>query len=239
MFRLILNGLIALALTGLSIAPVQASRIMKPDQTSFLKGVEPGVPASGGPTVTWNPSDKSTYITLSDSDLTMTGVDANAEHGARATEYKTSGKWCFYTKFTSAGVSNGFYVGVANEVDDISSFFHVGSGNTNGASLNPTTLTSSPPYYYNGYNSDIAIGTLVSGTDWIGVCFDADNDLVWFGRNGSWVGDPSAGTGGKSTSALTRYYPWAAVRRDDTLTAHFSATSPPYSPPSGFSMIGG
>ena len=238
MFRLILNGLIALALTGLSIAPVQASRIMKPNQTSFLKGVEPGVPASGGPTVTWNPSDKSTYITLSGSDLVMTGVDFNSVHGARATEYKTSGKWCFYAKYTSAGVSTIFFVGVANEVDSVGTFYFPGQSNTNGAGIVVGDFTS-PPFYYGGYIADItSLGTLTS-TDWVGVCFDADADKIWFSKNGTWVGDPAAGTGGQSTSALTRYYPYVGVFRDDTATAHFSATSPPYSPPSGFSMIGG
>lgn len=49
MIRLFVNALVALALCGLSMAPVQASRIMKPDQNTFLKGVEPGVPAASGP----------------------------------------------------------------------------------------------------------------------------------------------------------------------------------------------
>lgn len=235
--RFLTNLLVALALAGLGIAPAQAGRVFKPNQLTVLKGAEPKVPAAGV-TVTWNPSDKSTYATLSNGNLTITGLDFNERQGARSSEYKTTGKWCFYVQHVSAGVSDEFFLGVASENLTITPFLELSPGTTDVAGIRARIDTLYDAfYYYNGYVNDVATGALTS-TDWAGTCFDADNDLVWFGKNGSWVGDPAAGTGGRSTPAFTRYYAYAAVLRDDQLTAHFSATSPPYAPPSGFSMLG-
>lgn len=69
---------------------------------------------------------------------------------------------------------------------------------------------------------------------------DLTNNLIWFGVNGTFVGNPAAGTGGKSILHTT-YYPAAQTEFSSssgagtaTSTASFNAGSFAYTPPAGF-----
>jgi hypothetical protein len=68
------------------------------------------------------------------------------------------------------------------------------------------------------------------------VAFDADTGKVWFGVNGTWSGDPAAGTGEAAILPEGTYYPLDSVpnRNSFKLGQHFIPRQH-YSVPSGFS----
>ena len=82
----------------------------------------------------------------------------------------------------------------------------------------------------------------LSANDILMVAFDADNNKIWFGKNGSWAdsGDPAAGTNAAfdSTDGIDIskwvYMPAISVYQHSTSITNFGATSFTYTPPTGF-----
>ena len=178
--------------------------------------------------VTWNPSDKSAGITLSNGNLTAVST-TEAYKAVRSVQSVSSGK--YYWEFNIDFV-NGFTTRVG-----------VGVG-TSSATLDGRVGTDSYGYGYfspNGYifyNDIWTAGHDVYITnDIIGVALDLDNGKIWWSRNGVWQdgGDPGAGTGEAYSGLSGTFY--AMVDVDDTgsqVTASFGATTFSYSAPSGF-----
>lgn len=133
---------------------------------------------------TWNPSDKSTNITLSNGNLTALG---NAGYANVRSYYgNSSGKWYWEVKVTDIPVSNIAYsIGFGTAAADLDSFVPTGSLS----------------YYYSGVLYDQgslgggggAYGDSYGLNDIIGVALDLDNGKCWFSKNGVWQksGDPT------------------------------------------------
>jgi hypothetical protein len=69
--------------------------------------------------------------------------------------------------------------------------------------------------------------------------YDADSKKFWLGVDGTWVGNPSAGTGNSLTTASTipAFVPWshsAATTQDNNSIANFGQRPFAYTPPTGF-----
>lgn len=176
---------------------------------------------------TWNPSDKSTNITLSGSNLVAT-CTADLWSGVRGTVAKSTGKW--YWEWT-AGTT----------VDDMVGLMTAGTTLDGTNYANPSTAY----IWYSTSGGFYRSGALVFATanwgsgDKIGYAYDADAGKIWGSLNGTWAnsGDPAAGTGYIWTGAPSGLYPMFGTDKiNDSVTVNFSATTT-YTPPTGFSVF--
>lgn len=177
-----------------------------------------------GSAVIWNSSDKSGSMTLSNGNLTAT--DDVAPGGIRALTGRSSGK--HYLEFLVHNIGTSAEFGLA-----LSTFPLNSSANTNNGALG---IQSGWAVYYNS----TSVGTLpnLANGNVVMVALDSSNGKIWIGRNGTWQGDPAAGTGQLVTAAAfagalvypsinTGWYGFSATLR--TTAASFS-----YSIPTGF-----
>lgn len=193
--------------------------------------------AGGGGASTWNSAAKSTYITLSNSDKTATApVDAGGVVTVIGATGKTTGKWYFEVAVTMGTAFRQAGVGVANSLP--ADFTIPGSASTTAITYHSNSLV-----YRNSGNDGGANQSAwesPTGTYIIGVAFDADADKVWFAIANTYSGSPAAGTGGHAPSGITTYYPLFMTTSPTepgtirTLTADMT-----YSPPAGFTALGG
>ena len=104
-------------------------------------------------------------------------------------------------------------------------------------------LTNNFTFNYNGGNyiasnftsayTQQTPGTLVQ------IAYDATNGLYWFGTNGTFTGNPSAGTGGTTLTAPAMFFVEGyndSVNRVD-VNANFGQRPFSYTPPSGFNAL--
>jgi hypothetical protein len=174
---------------------------------------------------TWNPSDMTSAITLSNGNLTLT-TTATANQGIRGTLSRSSGKFYFeYTQLAVATIS----VGIA----DATHAFTAGLGLDN---VSSGYSTSGVIYY--ATSSSVVVATYTVG-DVIGVAVDITNRLIYYAKNGIWQNgaNPSSGTGGLNYVTAAAVFPaWgmlAASVGSGTLNVGAKAFS--YTPPTGFS----
>jgi len=147
--------------------------------------------------VTWNPSDKSAGITLSNGNLTA--VSTATPGGVRATQpYSGSGK--YYWETTASGWSGNTATGIASASAVLTT---VGATPTQAA-----LVYVSGNIWVNNANSGSTLGA--RGTaDTIGIALDVAAGRVWFrvapsgNWNGSGTANPATNTGGISVSALS------------------------------------
>ena len=127
--------------------------------------------------------------TLSDGNLVLTGVDGWDTN--YATQVIQGGKWYFEALEDGTDVS-GPMVGVQDLDSDDKVDAHIGSG-TDGWAVyfEPASGVSK---YTNNTNVTLSLGTAASGGKAM-IAVDADAGKIWFGYDGTWSGDPSAGTG--------------------------------------------
>lgn len=183
-------------------------------------------------TVTWNPSDKSTNITLSAGNLTATGT-ANSDGAVRATHKRSSGKHYFEINMQVLGGAADTGAGLANTTATLSTL-----GNTaanvfmqfrNGAVYKDTV---------NLFNNGSMAGTGI-----LRVAYDADAHLAWVAfASGNWNNSPTAnpatGTEGQDVSGFDSggLFPvFSMAESGDQCTANFGASSFNFTTPSGFS----
>lgn len=187
--------------------------------------------------VKWNSAAKSSYITLSNSDYTATApVNQGGVVNVIGDTGKTTGKWYFEVHVVMGTAFHTAGVGLANSLP--ADFTFPGS-----ASATAITYHSNSLVYRNSGN-DGGANQLdyesPTGTYVIGVAFDADNDKVWFAQNGTFAGNPAAGTGGHSPTGITTYYPlFMGQDPAETGTIKSLTADMTYSPPSGFTALGG
>lgn len=178
-------------------------------------------------TVTWDPDNDGANLVYSNGDLTAgISVDYDWEQ-TLATEPRDTGKYYFEVAVVSSPeISTNNTVGVQNGSEDRT--LYVGD------------TADGWGYMSNGryYNS----GAIVSKPSWatggvVMVAVDLDNHKLWFGLNGTWDGDPAAGTGAAySNLAAGDIYPAAAPYHSYcTCTGHFAAGDFTYAAPAGFS----
>lgn len=179
---------------------------------------------------TWNPSDKSANITLTNSNLTAT-LSVSSANGVRSTTSNSSGKWYFEITATNISAST-FRVGFANATQSLTALF--------GASAN------SGAYIANNGNFDINASVIGSSASWttgavLRIAVDFTNKLVWLAvGGGNWnnsgTANPATGTGGFSLSTLSAGpYFIGFSGNANTNAATMDPTGAAFGPPSGFS----
>lgn len=178
-------------------------------------------PLSGA--TTWNPSDKSASITLSNGNLTALGTSSTG--GVRAVQSRSSGLyyWEVTINVGAGGSCNLGAIGTADSLTGItpSSGFNLRGGN--GTLVAPTGNVGSTGSYTTG--------------DVIMFAVDLANTLVYFGKNGSWLAstNPVAQTGGINYGGSTTIKPWYSPEANTAqATANFGATPFVYPVPTGF-----
>lgn len=188
-----------------------------------LAGAGGGFTPLAGAT-TWNPSDKSASITLSNGNLTATGTSSTG--GVRAVQSRSSG--LYYWEVTiNVGAGGSCSLGAIGTADSLTGISPASGWNLRGG--NGTLVTPAGN-----------VGTAGSYTtgDVIMFAVDLASKLVYIGKNGSWLAstDPNAQTGGINyggSSATLK--PWYAPEANTAqATANFGATPFAYPVPAGF-----
>lgn len=150
-----------------------------------------------------------------------------------ATVGKNAGK--FYFEVAAGTFFPSGAIGISPQVNTNSPFLFGGAGlGIQYASDGSLTDTDT-------FGVIAGYGPTYTAADVIQVAVDLTNNLIWFGKNGTFVGNPAAGTGGKSI-IHTLYYPAATVAATGntintaTVISHFNTGSFSFTPPVGFSQ---
>src|SRR4029077_514184 len=184
---------------------------------------------------TWNPSDKSSGIALSNGNLTATNTDNNVD-GGRAIASATAGKAYFKitcTRFTYSLDA----VGICN------SSYALGSiGNPSGGGVGKCTVKQLGTVWLDGGSVGPVFGGVTNGTVMC-IAVDLTAKLMWFRKgaaalwNVSGTADPATGTGGISIPNLggsVAAYPTVSLgNTNDAATANFGPTAFAGTVPSG------
>lgn len=154
---------------------------------------------SGGVPDTLNPADLGGSITLSNGNLTATKTATSLWTSVRALTGKSSGAYYFEFSIDTMNPTANIdvMVGVATSTPPLSSWL----GNNaqgwqyadNGNKGNGGTLS--------------AYGATYTTGDIIGVAIDLDAGKIWFSVNGTFNGDPVAGTGEAFSGLTGTIYP--------------------------------
>jgi len=147
-------------------------------------------------TGSFNPSDKTPQITLSNSNLTATLGGSPSSDGVRSTTGRSLGKWYVQMTIGATAITSGGY-GAALAATPIGVLWN---------NLGILVAAANGDIKLNGTASGKNIGTPVAG-DVIDMALDLDNAQAWFRRNnGNWNGDvsanPATNTGGVAIGTL-------------------------------------
>lgn len=175
-----------------------------------------GAPPPAG-VLAFDPSKTNANLTLSNSDKTVTENAAAGSVSALGLTGKNTGKWSFRVLMT--GTSSVISVGLGLTTANLNSYAGGSAGSWGYIGAGTVRLNSVVQATYSAYTSGDAID----------VAFDADAGKLWFGKNGTWNGNPAAGTGGLTIAAGTWYPQVGLVDLNDTGTLQLGT------PPSGFS----
>ena len=168
-----------------------------------------------------NPSDKSGSATLSEGDSIITVADSSwrAARGFLSVPTK-----CYYELALLTGSNIAFGVSSA------------------GASLeHPGSITGAGVTVYRNtgqvYNDGLLVATYSTYTsaDRVQIAVDKTARKVWFGKNGTWNGDPAAGTGGLDIAWSGDIYPHVTCYSGSG-RVHILASELAHSIPDGFSV---
>lgn len=178
---------------------------------------------------TWNPSDISAFVTLSNANLTFNGSNSGSG-GCRAAIPVTTGNKAYW-EYTLNTISSGV-VGIATPT----AFLTVFSNSTAAA-----IVQSVGSIFINNTSSGSSLGSLPNGSI-VGVAVDLSANLIWFRKapsgnwNGSGTANPATGTGGISLSPLTgSLFPIVSMSAGtEQVTANFGASAFNGTVPSGF-----
>ena len=179
-----------------------------------------------------SPIDKSSAITTSDGNLTVTNSGTNSWNHGRGTLFAPSGKW-YYEWTPTAGsyalagwmtdVSGNDYV--EEESDPDTTYYRgVGTGGR-GVVIGGGSPDTGPANFSNG--------------DVVMMAIDVDTMKFWVGVNGTWYnsGDPANGTNATGTWTARIGYkiaPWYGCFNGTSETFNFGQSSFSYTIPTGF-----
>lgn len=214
---------------GIAIASVK--KIFGIQKSSISKIM--GSSVSSVTYATLNPSDKSSYITLSNGNLTAT-ASSSGWRSVRSTLSKNSGRWYFEIAADSIyGVAAG-QLGLFGIADlNMSVDSYVGSSSGNGWGWWGYDVQKQ--YYHAGSASSAKVG-LADG-DKVMIAFDVEAGKLWFGKNGTWnaSGNPAAGTN-EIFSGLdaSSYYACISLQNPAYVTANFGQNTFSHTVPAGF-----
>lgn len=175
---------------------------------------------------TWNPDDKSSYISLSNGNLTALSSTIPMPV-VRATISQSTGKhyWEITRNTTGADIDLGVYDDNAELIGGITDTPHAHLWRINNGI-----------YYFSVNSYSVGHTASSAANDVLMFAADFDNNKIWFGKNGTWnEGDPATNTG---YSLLLHtdisYFPTACIGNSQQITANFGAAAFAYTPPDGF-----
>ena len=191
--------------------------------------------ASGGLAVTDQSTDTPTNnsctmsdiinggATLSEGALKITGAFLGRVHSAWPIPEGT-GKWYMEYDIPTAGDT---MLGLAATNHILSSY--------------PGSDATSWGWHLTGaiYNnaSASAFGTTFTHGDKLMMAYDSDTHKLWFGKNGTWSGNPSAGTG-QARTLTAGYDYYVSIRPSNVVgTVIFNENDFNYTPPTGFKAL--
>lgn len=186
-------------------------------------------------TLTMNPADKTTQISLSNGNLTYTTVPSSY-NGIRAINSTSSGQWYWevFLDFNDGGTNS--IQGVMTASADLGG---IGDSKWVGFDVEGWGFFGS-----GGWNGGAAIGSTLSFADINDVmmfALDITNGKIWFGVNGSWNGGvtPTVDGSGAFYANLVgkTVFPAGSVVDSQIATSRFKDSDFTYSPPTGFSAI--
>lgn len=179
-----------------------------------------------------SPIDKSSAITMSNGNLTVTNPSTSSWNHGRGSLFVSSGKW-YYEWTPTAGtyalagwmldVSGNDYV---EEESDVATTYYRGV-DSGGAGFRIA-----------GAATDASV-TLFGLNDVVMMAIDVDTMKMWVGINGTWYnsGDPANGTNpvGTWTAAIGESLaPWYGCINTTSETFNFGASAFAHTPPTGF-----
>lgn len=180
---------------------------------------------------TWNPSDKTSDMVLSNGNLTVaTNLNNGTHGGARGTTGKSSGKWMLQFTGVTLNTSDQLdYVGIGTLADTL--------GLAQGSQDQVILIANGTAYSGDGTSAFnwLDFSNLPASCT-VDLCVDMGAQLFWFRINGgSWnnsgTADPAAGTGGHPIKATGTKFPYVRL----TNTPNAATLNPvPASPPAGF-----
>jgi len=217
----------------IGIALANLSKFMKISKSSIKKIGSVTYPSYTY--ATWNPGDKSSYITLSNGNLTAT-ASSSGWRSVRCNISKNSGK--HYFEITATSIKGSYdgqlaLFGIADIMMSVDNYV----GSSSGAGWGWWGNDTQKQYYHAGSASSATVG-IVDG-DIVMIAFDVGGSKLWFGKNGTWnaSGDPANGTNPIFTGLdgwSNTYYACLSLQNPAYATANFGATTFAYTPPSGF-----
>jgi len=161
---------------------------------------------------TFNSIDKSSNMTLTNGNLTVTNTGAAAFHGAVATQrIPNSGK--YYFEVTLPGTLSNQYIGVVNEANKWD-FVSAADGSTSAGFYGFYPVNSSSSKIANGSSS--SYGGSIGNSSVLGFAIDKDNDEMYVSDDGTFLA---------SSNPATRASPMLSSLPDDlyvAMTAHNS-----------------
>jgi len=184
--------------------------------------------AAGAGGTAWNPADKGTLITLTNSNLTATG-SGSGNTCVRGVAHHTAGKYYYELTVNAIAGTNYPRFGVGDSAVPL-------TGNGSGAGLVMAVIQVSPAFTFVG-NSAIASGVTYVVNDIMQFAVDLTASKIWFGKNNTWIlsGNPAAGTNeSRLLTAGADYYPFGCCQGTAQITARFASASWTYAAPSGF-----
>ena len=198
------------------------------------------------PTNNWCTIDPitSNASTVREGALQAIGDTGNSNNlGTIGTFAMTSGKW--YWELTSVAVGGATGVGIMPLDKTTASQMPFG-GDYNYTAGAISYYTSGIKYIGNGTSSgaDSSYGASWTTNDVIGVAFDADNNAIWFSKNGTWQNSATASeiaagttTNAASSAATGEYFPCAYGYSSATWDLNFGQKAFIHTPPTGFKTL--
>lgn len=176
---------------------------------------------------TLNPLDKSSDLTLSNGNLTVTAGGSGYDT-VRSTIGTSTGKWYWEWKYTTVASADAM-VGFAKSTASLNNY--VGIDDKAWGNYMPTGNK-----LFNTGNT--AYGSSQAVNDTVMLALDLDNGKVYWGKNGTWFnsGNPASGTNPAYTGVSGTVYAGFSLTNPNVTagTVNFGQTAFTYSVPSGF-----
>ncbi len=174
---------------------------------------------------TMNSLVPTTSLNFSDGNLTLTGTNSSNYSSNNTSNFGvSSGKWYVEVEYDTTG-------DVATSLG-ISPISISPTTNPTGSISDVVIVTMENQLYVEGSNTHSYLGSTPTTGDIIQIALDMDNGKVFFGLNGTFVGDPVAGTGG-AFSGITSGETIAINVRALNSVFKFNFGSPPFTISSG------
>lgn len=190
-----------------------------------------------GTWATWNPSDKSGLLTLSDSNRVATATSGSTTvRSIRATHPIPAGK-SYFEIVLSVFTPNNLIIalGIADIALNVGTQY-VGQTGASWGLWGRYMITNNRKYH-NGVAVGNFAGQFSAGVV-IGIAADMGTGHLWWAVNNSWVeGAPAAGTGASYTNLTGKgsLYPAASIYgMSDAVRLRANPAEHSYAPPSGF-----